>query len=91
MLETLSNIKNNKIRNGPTSSGAADKELVLKLKKFLNGLSKKRATRSTEALRVSLDDIHNIDTKGNTTTPLHVLFANALSRQMVVGWCILEG
>ncbi|CDH48729.1 arm repeat-containing protein [Lichtheimia corymbifera JMRC:FSU:9682] len=64
MLETLSNIKNNKIRNGPTSSGAADKELVLKLKKFLNGLSKKRATRSTEALRVSLDDIHNIDTKG---------------------------
>lgn len=66
MLETLSNIKNNKIRNGPTSSGAADKELVLKLKKFLNGLSKKRATRSTEALRVSLDDIHNIDTKGNT-------------------------
>lgn len=67
MLETLSNIKNNKIRNGPTSSGAADKELVLKLKKFLNGLSKKRATRSTEALRVSLDDIHNIDTKGNTS------------------------
>lgn len=36
----------------------------MKLKKFLNGLSKKRATRSTEALRVSLDDIHNIDTKG---------------------------
>ncbi|KAI9323170.1 armadillo-type protein [Dichotomocladium elegans] len=64
MLETLSNIKNNKIKNGPTASGQADKELVMKLKKFLSNLDRKRTTKSAEALRVSLEDIHNIETKG---------------------------
>lgn len=64
MLETLANIKNNKIKTGPTAAGQADKELVLKLKKFLNSLGKKRTVRSSEALRVSLEDIHQIETKG---------------------------
>ncbi|KAG2226926.1 hypothetical protein INT45_010205 [Circinella minor] len=64
MLETLANIKNNKIKNGPTSSGQADKELVMKMKRFLNGLDKKRNTATAEPLRVSLEDIHQIETKG---------------------------
>lgn len=64
MLETIANVKNNKIKNGQTAGGQGDKEMVSKMKKFLNGLSKKRAVRSTEALRVSLDDIHNVETKG---------------------------
>ncbi|KAI9483724.1 MAG: hypothetical protein EXX96DRAFT_152735 [Benjaminiella poitrasii] len=64
MLETIANVRNNKIKNGQTAGGYGDKEMVLKMKKFLNGLSKKRAVRSTEALRVSLDDIHNVETKG---------------------------
>lgn len=38
--------------------------MTLKMKRFLNGLSKKRSVRSTEALRVSLDDIRNVETKG---------------------------
>lgn len=64
MLESIANVKNNKIKNGQTAGGQGDKEMVSKMKKFLNGLSKKRAVRSTEALRVSLDDIHNVETKG---------------------------
>ena len=64
MLETLANIKNNKIKNGPTASGQADKELVMKMKRFLNGLDKKRNTATAEPLRVSLEDIHQIETKG---------------------------
>jgi nucleolar MIF4G domain-containing protein 1 len=62
MLETLTNIKNNKIKQQQANVG--DKEMVLKMKKFLSGLAKKRSVHSTEALRVSLDDIHNIETKG---------------------------
>ncbi|CAO3686703.1 unnamed protein product [Rhizopus stolonifer] len=64
MLETIADVKNNKIKNKQTAAGMGDKELVLKMKKFLNGLSKKRAFRSAEPLRVSLEDIHNIETKG---------------------------
>ncbi|KAI8979497.1 hypothetical protein BDF20DRAFT_835509 [Mycotypha africana] len=64
MLETINNIKNNKIRQGQVAGGQGDKEMVQKMKKFLNGLAKKRSVRSTEALRVSLDDIHNVETKG---------------------------
>ncbi|KAL9538476.1 hypothetical protein MBANPS3_010900 [Mucor bainieri] len=64
MLETIANVKNNKIKNNQTAGGHGDKEMVSKMKKFLNGLSKKRTVRSTEALRVSLDDIRNVETKG---------------------------
>ncbi|KAI9277837.1 hypothetical protein BY458DRAFT_504185 [Sporodiniella umbellata] len=64
MLETIADVKNNKIKNKQTASGMGDKDLVLKMKKFLNGLSKKRVFRSAEPLRVSLEDIHNIETKG---------------------------
>ncbi|CAO0803354.1 unnamed protein product [Mucor circinelloides] len=64
MLETIANVKNNKVKNNQTAGGHGDKEMVSKMKKFLNGLSKKRTVRSTEALRVSLDDIRNVETKG---------------------------
>ena len=66
MLETIANVKNNKIKQGQNANGIGhgDKEMVSKMKKFLNGLSKKRSVRSTEALRVSLDDIRNVETKG---------------------------
>ncbi|KAG0191281.1 suppressor of glycerol defect [Apophysomyces sp. BC1034] len=64
MLETIADVKNNKIKSGPTMNRQSDKEMVLKMKKYLNGLGKKRAVRSTEPLRVSLEDIHQIETKG---------------------------
>lgn len=61
MLETIAAVKNNKIKAG---AATGEKEMVLKMKKYLNGLGKKRAVRSTEPLRVSLDDIRQIETKG---------------------------
>ncbi|KAI7871328.1 hypothetical protein BDF14DRAFT_1954856 [Spinellus fusiger] len=64
MLETIANIKNNKIRNSAVATGQGDKELVMKMKKYLNGIGKKRTVRSSEPLRVSLEDIHQIETKG---------------------------
>ncbi|KAL0086326.1 hypothetical protein J3Q64DRAFT_1848419 [Phycomyces blakesleeanus] len=64
MLETIANVKNNKIRGGATAAGQGDKDLVQKMKKYLNGIGKKRTIRSSEPLRVSLEDIHQIETKG---------------------------
>ncbi|TBU26230.1 MIF4G-domain-containing protein [Dichomitus squalens] len=62
MVETLSNLKNNKIKKaaGQTAGG----EAVERMKKFLSGLNKKRHVMSHEPLRVSLEDLRSADTKG---------------------------
>ena len=81
MVETLSNLKNNKVKKA--ASSGAGVETIDRLKKFLSGLSKKRhgtsplyhpshfLTRLTmrtvlshEPLRVSLDDLHNAESRG---------------------------
>ncbi|EJF64960.1 MIF4G-domain-containing protein [Dichomitus squalens LYAD-421 SS1] len=61
MVETLSNLKNNKIKKaaGQTAGG----EAVERMKKFLSGLNK-RHVMSHEPLRVSLEDLRSADTKG---------------------------
>ena len=41
MVETLTNLKNNKVKK-PANGGGAGAETVDRLKKFLSGLSKKR-------------------------------------------------
>ncbi|KAI9301318.1 hypothetical protein BJ944DRAFT_243383 [Cunninghamella echinulata] len=64
MLETITNVKNNKFKSGELVARQNDKEMVMKMKKFLSGLGKKRTVRSAEPLRVSLEDIRQIDTKG---------------------------
>ncbi|CAO3615188.1 unnamed protein product [Cunninghamella blakesleeana] len=64
MLETMTNVKNNKFKSSELATRQSDKEMVMKMKKFLNSLGKKRTIRSAEPLRVSLDDIREIDTKG---------------------------
>ncbi|KZT00798.1 ARM repeat-containing protein [Laetiporus sulphureus 93-53] len=62
MVETLANLKNNKLKRNavPTAGG----ESVERLKKFLAGLSKKRHVLSHEPLRVSLEDLHSAESKG---------------------------
>ncbi|RPD60072.1 MIF4G-domain-containing protein [Lentinus tigrinus ALCF2SS1-7] len=62
MIETLSNLKNNKIKKaaGQTAGG----EAVERMKKFLSGLSKKHHVMSHEPLRVSLEDLRSAETKG---------------------------
>ncbi|KAH7884460.1 hypothetical protein F5I97DRAFT_2037366 [Phlebopus sp. FC_14] len=62
MMETLTNLKNNKIKKGATQHQGGD--AVERMKKFLSGLGKKRHVHAHEPLRVSLADLHSAETKG---------------------------
>ncbi|KAI9060646.1 ARM repeat-containing protein [Trametes sanguinea] len=62
MVETLSNLKNNKIKKA--AGQTAGTEAVERMKRFLSGLTKKRHVMSHEPLRVSLEDLRSADTKG---------------------------
>ncbi|KAF9223784.1 ARM repeat-containing protein [Gyrodon lividus] len=62
MIETLTNLKNNKIKKNATQHQGGD--AVERMKKFLSGLSKKRHVQAHEPLRVSLDDLRSAETKG---------------------------
>lgn len=62
MIETLTNLKNNKVKKlGEQNQGGA---AVDRMKKFLTGLGKSRHVLSHEPLRVSLEDLHSANTKG---------------------------
>jgi nucleolar MIF4G domain-containing protein 1 len=61
MIETLTNLKNNKIKSN--SNSAVNSEHTHRMKKLLGTLSN-RTLRATEPLRASLDDIKSIETKG---------------------------
>ncbi|KAH9481342.1 Suppressor of glycerol defect protein 1 [Psilocybe cubensis] len=62
MVETLTNLKNNKLkRNTTQNQGSA---AVERMKKFLSGLSKTKHVLAHEPLRVSLEDLHSSETKG---------------------------
>ncbi|PSS19945.1 hypothetical protein PHLCEN_2v3118 [Hermanssonia centrifuga] len=62
MVETLTNLKNNKVKKSATASGENDS--VERMKKFLSALNKKRHVKSHEPLRVTLDDLHSAESKG---------------------------
>ncbi|KAI5792303.1 hypothetical protein FPQ18DRAFT_367373 [Pyronema domesticum] len=61
MIETLTNLKNNKIKSN--SNSAVSSEHTHRMKKLLGTLSN-RTLRATEPLRASLDDIKSVETKG---------------------------
>ncbi|CAG8457802.1 1519_t:CDS:10 [Dentiscutata heterogama] len=61
MIETIMNLKNNRLKQ---QSLAINTECLLRMKKFLANLGKRIHVQATEALRVSLEDIRSIDTKG---------------------------
>ncbi|PKC09751.1 hypothetical protein RhiirA5_356315 [Rhizophagus irregularis] len=61
MIETITNLKNNRLKQ---QNVMVNIESILKMKKFLNNLGKKIQVQATEALRVSLDDIRFVETKG---------------------------
>ncbi|CAG8809341.1 17647_t:CDS:2, partial [Dentiscutata erythropus] len=61
MIETIMNLKNNRLKQ---QSLATNTECLLRMKKFLTNLGKRIHVQATEALRVSLEDIRSIDTKG---------------------------
>ncbi|KAK6349863.1 suppressor of glycerol defect [Orbilia brochopaga] len=62
MMETLTNLKNNKARKANDSSIVAS-EAIVRMKKTLGTLSN-RSLRASEPLRPSLKDIRDIDKKG---------------------------
>ncbi|KIL67539.1 hypothetical protein M378DRAFT_122561 [Amanita muscaria Koide BX008] len=62
MLETLTNLKNNKLKRN--SSKTQNDDSVERLRKFLSGLAKKRHLMAHDSLRVSLEDLHSAESKG---------------------------
>ncbi|KAF3273398.1 suppressor of glycerol defect [Orbilia oligospora] len=62
MIETLSNLKNNKARKTNDASVVAS-EAIVRMKKTLGTLNS-RSLRATEPLRPSLKDIREVETKG---------------------------
>ncbi|ORY48861.1 ARM repeat-containing protein [Rhizoclosmatium globosum] len=71
MIETIMDLKNNKHKSGAKkggaasgASGAATGLQQEKLTKFVSGFLRKRGVPDREALRVNLDDIKNVHTKG---------------------------
>ncbi|PCH42403.1 hypothetical protein WOLCODRAFT_132368 [Wolfiporia cocos MD-104 SS10] len=62
MVETLTNLKNNKVKRNAGATPGGD--TVERLKKFLAGLSKKRHVLAHEPLRVTLEDLHSAESKG---------------------------
>lgn len=58
MVDSLLNLKNNKLA---AAEGQQAKELRTKMKKYIGGLTSKT---SAEPLRVGLDDIRDVETKG---------------------------
>ncbi|KAK0204844.1 hypothetical protein DFS33DRAFT_1373461 [Desarmillaria ectypa] len=62
MVETLTNLKNNKVKRLATQNQGG--EAVERMKKFLSALSKKRHVVANEPLRVSLADLHSAESKG---------------------------
>ncbi|PPR00892.1 hypothetical protein CVT24_000377 [Panaeolus cyanescens] len=62
MIETLTNLKNNKLKRNITQNQGAS--AVERMKKFLSGLSKTKHILSHEPLRVSLEDLHSADKRG---------------------------
>ncbi|KAJ7903418.1 hypothetical protein B0H14DRAFT_3079584 [Mycena olivaceomarginata] len=69
MVETLTNLKNNKLKRNTTLNQGG--EAVERMKKFLSGLSKSRHVMAHEPLRVSLQDLHSAESKGKWwLTPL---------------------
>ncbi|KAJ7707589.1 hypothetical protein B0H17DRAFT_1166033 [Mycena rosella] len=62
MVETLTNLKNNKVKRNTTLNQGGD--AVERMKKFLTGLGKNRHVMAHEPLRVSLQDLHSAESKG---------------------------
>ncbi|PWN37286.1 uncharacterized protein FA14DRAFT_170159 [Meira miltonrushii] len=61
MLESMSDLRNNRSRATTASVGA---EALTKMRKFLGNLGKKHTIRTHEPLRVGLEDLRNVDKRG---------------------------
>ncbi|KAG8700061.1 suppressor of glycerol defect [Ceratobasidium sp. 394] len=67
MVETLVNLKNNKLKDTKRATGTGQNvasEAIERMKKYLSGINKKRHVMSNEPLRVSLEDLHSSAKRG---------------------------
>lgn len=62
MIETLTALKNNRLKQ--TAGGVVAADTSARMKKFLGGIGSKRHVAASEPLRVSLEDVHSVATKG---------------------------
>ncbi|ODQ56386.1 ARM repeat-containing protein [Saitoella complicata NRRL Y-17804] len=63
MIETITNLKNNKLKTANATSQLTA-EATSRMKKFLGGLVTYKTAKSVDPLRVTLEDIHDVETKG---------------------------
>ncbi|QRW16836.1 eukaryotic translation initiation factor 4G [Rhizoctonia solani] len=64
MVETLVNLKNNKVKRATGTGQNVGAEAIERMKKYLGGINKKRHVMSHEPLRVSLEDLHTSSKRG---------------------------
>ncbi|QRV73825.1 eukaryotic translation initiation factor 4G [Ceratobasidium sp. AG-Ba] len=67
LVETLVNLKNNKLKDAKRAGGTGQNvasAAIERMKKYLGGISKKRHVMSHEPLRVTLEDLHSSDKRG---------------------------
>ena len=62
MVETVNNLKNNRMKTGATASSIAS-EHITRMKKILGSLNT-RAIKASEPLRIGLSDVRNTDKRG---------------------------
>lgn len=63
MIETITDLKNNKMKTGQTASSIAS-EHTIRMKKALGTLNNTRTIKGSEPLRINLKDIQDSDKKG---------------------------
>ncbi|CAE6441285.1 unnamed protein product [Rhizoctonia solani] len=64
MVETLVNLKNNKMKRTTGTGQNVAAEAIDRMKKYLGGINKKRHVMSHEPLRVSLEDLRSSSKRG---------------------------
>ncbi|KIY02695.1 uncharacterized protein Z520_01160 [Fonsecaea multimorphosa CBS 102226] len=63
MIETITDLKNNKMKTATNNAGLASEHITL-MRKVLGSLNNNRTIKASEPLRITRDDIKNSDKKG---------------------------
>ncbi|KAL3442549.1 hypothetical protein BJX65DRAFT_217954 [Aspergillus insuetus] len=64
MIDTITDLKNNRIKSGPGANSTVASEHITKMRKILGSLNNTRVIRASEPISISRSDIHNSAKKG---------------------------
>ncbi|CEL02839.1 hypothetical protein ASPCAL04002 [Aspergillus calidoustus] len=64
MIDTITDLKNNRIKSGPGANSTVASEHITKMRKILGSLNNTRVIRASEPISISRSDIHNSSKKG---------------------------